>query len=345
MTKKMNMNLERYKKQILMKEIGEEGQVKLLKSNAVVIGCGALGSVISNTLARMGVGKIKIIDRDFVEEDNLHRQILFDEDDIRSNLPKAVAAARKLERINSHIEIEPVVADLNPENIESLIRGANCIIDGTDNFETRFLLNDAADKLSIPWIYGGVVAAGGMSFTIIPGLTPCFRCFMRNPPEPGTAETCDTAGVLTTAVSIVASIEATEAIKILSDKSVDLLNALIIIDAWSGTWRSIKMKADPECPVCRKKDYDFLNSVSVSRTEVLCGRNAIQISPANKSGLDFVEISNRLRKICDVAYNDYMLKFSVSEINITLFKDGRAIIKGSKDIAGARALYSKYIGQ
>ena len=336
--------MERYRKQILLREIGEEGQERLRSSHAVVIGCGALGTVIANTLVRMGVGSIAIVDRDFIETDNLHRQILFDEDDIRNNLPKAVAAARKLEKINPTITIKPVVEDINAGNIEDIIRVTDCVIDGTDNFETRFLINDACHHMKIPWVYGGVVGTYGMSYTILPGKTACFRCFIRDVPEPGATETCDTVGVLATAVSIIASIETTEAIKILTGRRDDLLGKLITIDVWNGRYQSIKLKVDENCPVCKHGRYDFLDARESSKTVSLCGRNAIQITPGKKTNIGFDELARRLERAGSVTYNEHLLKFTADGAEISLFRDGRAIMKGVKDEAAARTIFSKYIG-
>ncbi len=337
-------DLHRYRKQILLKEIGEFGQRRLMESRAAVIGCGALGSIISNTLVRMGVGSIVIADRDYLELDNLHRQILYDEDDVRSNLPKASAAAIKLGKINPDVVIEPVVADINAENICDIIRGADCVIDGTDNFETRFLINDACHRMNIPWIYGGVVGTHGMSYTILPGETACFRCFMRDLPGPGENETCDTVGVLATAVSIIASIETTEAVKILSRRRGDLNRELVTIDAWSGSYKTFKLKKDDDCPLCGKGEYDFLDERSLSKAVSMCGSNAIQITPGKKITIGFDEIAGRLSVIGSVIRNEHILKFSADGSDITLFRDGRAIIKGVKDEAAARTIFSKYIG-
>ncbi len=337
-------DLHRYRKQILLKEIGEFGQRRLMESRAVVIGCGALGSMISNTLVRMGVGSIVIADRDYIELDNLHRQILFDEDDIRANLPKAAAAAAKLRKINPDVEIEPVIADINAGNIENLIRGADCIIDGTDNFETRLLINDASYKMNIPWIYGGVVGTYGMTYTIIPGETACFRCFMHDAPKPGETETCDTVGVLATSVSVIASIETTEAVKILSRRRNDLSGNLVTIDLWSGMWKSFQLNKEKDCPLCGQGRYDFLDGKNSSKTVSLCGRNSIQITPAEKTIIGFEDIAGRLKSAGSVTYNEHLLKFSADGAEITLFKDGRAIIKGTKDESAARTIFSKYIG-
>lgn len=259
-------NTNRYAKQILLAEIGEEGQKKLNASTAVVAGCGALGSAIANSLVRSGVGRVRIVDRDVIELDNLARQILFDEEDIRRGLPKAMAAAEKLRLINSAVTIEPIVADIVPENVESIISGADIVIDGTDNFETRFLLNDACVKGNIPWIYGGVVVTYGMSYTIIPGKTPCFHCLMNEMPAPGDYPTGNTAGVLGTAVSIIASIEVTEGLKVLMGRHEDLLGKLVYVDVWKGLWELFDIrKGEKPCPVCDERRFDHLEAKAVRR--------------------------------------------------------------------------------
>jgi adenylyltransferase/sulfurtransferase len=338
-------SLNRYRKQILLKEIGKAGQKKLCNSFVVVAGCGALGSVIANSLARAGVGKIRIIDRDFIEEDNLQRQILFDEEDIHNKLPKAIAASKKLAKINSNIQIDPIVDDINPQNIESLIDGANLVLDGTDNFETRFLINDACIKNKVPWIYGGVTGTYGMSLTIIPNETPCFRCFIKECPKPGIIETCDTAGILSTAVNIIASIEVTEALKLLTGQKNALLGGLINIDIWEGRWRLTNInKNNNTCPTCGMQVYDFLKKKNTSKLEVLCGRMAIQITPSEKYSCSFHELSKRLETLGEVNSNNYMLQVKIDKYEITVFKDGRTIIKGTSDSKIARSLYSKYIG-
>jgi adenylyltransferase/sulfurtransferase len=335
----------RYFKQLLLAEIGEEGQKRLNGASAVVAGCGALGTVIANSLVRSGVGKVTIVDRDFIELDNLPRQVLFDEDDIRRGLPKAIAAAGKLRLINSEITIEPVVADLTAENIEQIIKGTDIVLDGTDNFETRFLINDACVKLGIPWIYAGVVATYGMSFTIIPGKTPCLQCFIGELPGPGDSPTCDTVGVLGTAVNMVASVEVTEGLKILMGKQDSLINKLIYIDVWYGTWKVFELKKDSKrCPVCDDRQFAFLEQKKGTRLTSLCGQNAVQISPPVLTSVYFRDLASRLRPHGEVSYNDYMLKFTIKPYEFTVFHDGRTIIKGTTDESEAKILFSKYIG-
>ncbi|HYA13222.1 MAG TPA: ThiF family adenylyltransferase [Syntrophales bacterium] len=336
---------DRYFKQILLAEIGEEGQKRLNGASAVIAGCGGLGTVIASSLVRFGVGKVTIVDRDFIELDNLARQVLFDEEDIRRGLPKAIAAAERLMLINSEITVEPVVADLTAENIERIIKDTDIVLDGTDNFETRFLINDACVKLGIPWIYGGVVATYGMSFTIIPGTTPCLKCFITELPGPGSTPTCDTVGVLGTAVNTVASIEVTEALKILLGKQDALIRKLIYVDVWYGTWNLFELKKDEKrCPVCDDRQFAFLEKKKGTRLASLCGQNAVQISPPAATGVLFKELASRLASSGKVSYNDYMLRFTIEPYEFTVFPDGRTIIKGTMDESMAKTLFSKYIG-
>jgi adenylyltransferase/sulfurtransferase len=336
---------DRYFKQSLLSEIGSSGQEKLMGSSVVIAGCGALGTSIASSLVRSGVGRITIIDRDYIEYDNLPRQILFDEEDIERGLPKAVAAAEKLQRINSSAEIVPVVADLTSVNIEKLVAGADLIMDGTDNFETRFLINEVSDKLKIPWVYAGVVATYGMIFAVIPGKTPCLNCFIKEIPEPGSSPTCDTAGVLGTAVTMVTSLEVTEGLKILTGNYDSLIGKLIYADVWLGTFSSFDIKkVGGDCPVCDLHRYDYLEKHRGIKTVSLCGHNAVQVSPESPLNLDFEELSRRLKNAGEVKYNSYLMKFTVRHYEFNIFPDGRAIIKNVDDPVAAKNLYSKYIG-
>jgi len=318
----------------------------LAASRALICGCGALGSVIANTLVRAGVGKVRIVDRDFVELSNLARQALFDEADAVAGLPKAVAAAEKLRGVNSGVEIEPVVADVNHENIERLCDGVDVILDGTDNFETRFLLNDAAVKLGLPWIYGGCVGAEGQTMTILPGETPCLRCLMEKCPVPGSTPTCDTAGILGPIVGVIASIEAMEAIKILSGNRDGVSRQLTVVDLWQNQIKHVDvshLRDEVDCLTCKRKEFSWLAGREGSRTAVLCGRNAVQLShPGAKVSLD--ELAKRLSGMGQITMNQYLLRLNVSPYEIAVFSDGRAIISGTDDIAIARTIYAKYIG-
>ena len=331
--------MKRYEKHMLLKEIGKEGQKKLLSSSIMIVGCGALGNAVANSLARAGVGKIKVVDRDYVEIDNLHRQILFDEKDAKERKPKAIAVAEKLRSINSEIEIIPIIADVNSSNIEKLINDIDLIIDGTDNMETRFLINDVCIKHDIPWIYGAVVATEGMTMNIMPEKTACLRCLIHELPAPGVLPTCDTVGVLNTAVNVIASLQATEAIKILVGKKIR--REAIHVDVWNGTWFPIKVKRRAECITCGKRVFEFLEKEQVD-VIILCGRNAVQINPRKK--ISFEELNERLKNVGEVSYNEYMLRFKIDEYEFIIFEDGRTIIKGVGSKELAKSLYAKYIG-
>jgi adenylyltransferase/sulfurtransferase len=343
----MDRTLERYSRQIFFPGIGEEGQRKLLKSYVVVVGCGALGTVIAGSLARAGVGRLKIVDRDFVEENNLQRQILFDEDDVKENLPKAVAAQRKLEKINSHIQIESFVTDVNHTNIESILEGADLVMDGTDNFEARYLINDACIKHKIPWVYGACVSSYGLSMTIIPYQTPCLRCVLETAPPAGATPTCDTAGVIGPIVNTIASIQVTEGLKILTRNWKALRKEIVIIDLWEGSFTKADISHSREvsnCPTCKQGRFEFLEGKEGSHMTILCGRDAVQITHKTPIQVQFESLAQKLQSVGTVSYNLYILKFKVDGFDITLFPDGRAIIKGVKDPAIAKGIYAKYIG-
>lgn len=337
--------MERYARQMILAEVGREGQERLRGARVAVIGCGALGTVISNHLVRAGVGYVRIIDRDFIELNNLQRQVLFDEDDIEQGLPKAVAAALKLRRVNSQISIEPLVTDITPRNIEEIIRDVDLVMDGTDNFETRFLVNDACIKNRIPWIYAGVISTYGMTMAIIPHRTPCLRCLMAEIPPAGSTPTCDTVGVLSTAVDIIASFEVTEGFKLLMGHEAELHNQLIFVNAWTAelTRLSISKTAGP-CPTCENGRFDFLEAREGSTATRLCGKGAVQIYLHGSSHVCLTDLAVRLRSVGRVAFNDYMLRLHVAPYEITLFPDGRAIIKGTDDEVLARTLYSRFVG-
>jgi adenylyltransferase/sulfurtransferase len=338
--------LERYSRQIRFPGVGESGQGRLLLARAAICGCGALGTVLANTLARAGVGRLRIIDRDFVESNNLQRQVLFDEQDVESKLPKAVAAAAKLGRVNSQIEIEPVVADIDRRNVLSLVADASVILDGTDNFEVRYLLNDAAVSLNKPWVYGGCVGSQGQTMTIVPGETPCLRCLFPAAPAPGDAATCEVAGVLGPIVSVVASIQAAEAIKLLVGDQAHLNRSLVYIDIWENTWRrfDIAKTAASDCPCCRKHQFDWLDGKHGSQTVALCGRNAVQVSPEGGASLDLAKLAKDLKGFGPVSANKYLVRLDIDGFQFTVFADGRAIIKGTDDPEKARTLYARYIG-
>ncbi len=340
-------SLERYSRQVRFPRLGEAGQRALLKSRVTLCGCGALGTVLANHLSRAGVGSIRIIDRDFIETHNLQRQVLFDEDDVAQNLPKAEAAARKLRAINSTINIEAIVTDIDHTNIIDLVGDADLILDGTDNFETRYLINDAAVKLGKPWVFGGVIGSEGQTMTIIPGKTPCLRCLIETAPPPGMTPTCETAGVLGPAVAVIASFEAVEAIKLLTGAT-DALNAdLIMVDVWDWTFRQLKVAGllgKVNCPCCQQRRFEWLEGGLGSHTTTLCGRNAVQVAARRSVPLDFCELASRLNALGEVRYNNFMLRFGTEGYEFTVFPDGRAIIKGTNDIAKARTLYAQFVG-
>ena len=333
---------DRYSRQILFKEIGADGQEKLKRSRVVIVGCGATGSILVSLLARAGVGTLTILDRDYVEPSNLQRQSLFDENDARDSVPKAIAAARQIARFNSQIAIEPHVADLTPQNADSLLDRADLILDGTDNFETRYLINDYAVKNSMPWIYAAAVGSYAVTMNILPGENACLACVFPESPR-GSIETCETAGILNSAVNLVASLAATEALKLLVGARSRLRGTLLSWDVWTND-RAEVQAASPRagCRVCGQRD--FVHLASEGRPHItLCGRNSVQIHERARP-VDFTEIGARLEPLGTVRHNDFVLKFFRQPYEITLFPDGRAIIKGTTDTAIARSLYARYIG-
>lgn len=335
--------MNRYEKQILYSEIGAKGQKLLLNSKVIIIGCGALGTVIANNLVRSGVGFIKIVDRDYIELSNLQRQMLFDEDDLENNIPKAIAASQKLKKINSTIQIESIVDDVNSKNIEDLCSGMDVILDATDNLQTRYLINDISIKLNIPWVYGGVIGSTGMVHTIIPHKTPCLRCMFPEIAPAGSVETCDTAGVLNPITSIVASTESMEAIKILLNRKDVVIKGLQYMDIWNNEFEMIELSINKSCKACASKTFDFLNRES-DESVYLCGKNSVQINPIQKN-ISEENLLNRLDSLgLEYKKNAYFIKFTVEEVQFTLFYDGRAILKNTSDKIRAQSLYAKYIG-
>jgi molybdopterin/thiamine biosynthesis adenylyltransferase len=343
------MSLERYSKQILFRDIREAGQRKICGGRVLVCGCGALGSALADGLTRAGVGFLRIVDRDFVEISNLQRQVLFDEEDVRSNLPKAIAAGRKLAKINSEITIEPVVADIDHTNILDFARDVDLFVDGMDNFETRFLMNDAALELRKPWVYGGCIGSHGQTMAIFPGETACLQCLIEAPPGPGAAETCDTAGVLAPIISVIASLQIVDALKILSGRRDLVSPVLTVVDVWDGTFRRMNManvREQAQCAACVGGQRDWLHGHKGSQTTVLCGRNAVQISPSERVSLSLPELAERFKSSGEVSLNPFLVRLNVTggEHQLTVFPDGRAIIKGTPDPAVARTLYARYVG-
>jgi len=339
-------DLERYSRQILFQRIGETGQLKLLNSKVAIVGVGALGTVIANHLVRSGVGYIRLIDRDLVEFSNLQRQTLFDEEDASFQLPKVIAAQKRLNKINSSVTIDAHIADINLDNAEELLTGMDCIVDGTDNFMTRFLINDVAVKYRVPWVHGAAVSSRGMFTSIIPGKTPCYRCLFPNVPT-GTGETCDTVGVLSPLTDIIGSFQALEAIKILiREKTTPNLEQIDIWD-YSTMQMDISEGRNPHCPTCVNHQFDFLDRSSDQQIAytTLCGRNTVQINPRNKRELDVRKLAENLKKSGNVSGNDYLLRFSPDvDTSIVVFKDARVLIHGTNDVVKAKLLYSKYIG-
>lgn len=322
--------------------MGEAGQQRLLASSAVVVGCGAIGAATASLLTRAGVGKLRIIDRDFVESSNLQRQTLFDEADALATLPKAIAAERKLRSINSSVSVEGQVADLSPRNAADLLSPFDLILDGTDNFETRFLINDFAVKTGKPWIYAAAVASYGLTMTIRPEATPCLACLMETQ-QRHLEETCDTIGVLGPIVNLIASLEAAEAMKLLSGRTDALHNRLISCDVWSGHFQSIRIARNPGCRACARHEFPYLDGEAQPHV-TMCGRDSVQIHERNRA-LDLAVLKSRLSPtVSDIRHNDFLLRFRIPPYEMTVFSDGRAILKGTKDPAVARSLYARYIG-
>jgi molybdopterin/thiamine biosynthesis adenylyltransferase len=337
--------MERYSRQILFAGIGEEGQRRLRAARVVVVGCGALGSAQVESLARAGLGSLRIVDRDFVEESNLQRQTLFTEADARERLPKAVAAARRIAEINSEVEVEPIVADARHGNIERFVAGCDIVLDGTDNFATRYLINDACVKHNVPWVYGAAVGSYGVTMTVRPHATPCLRCVFEETPPAGSAQTCDTAGVIQPIIAIVAAIQISEALKLLAGHTEDLHGTLMQLDVWRNEWRRIKLgKPATDCPTCALARYETLAAESDEFAAVLCGRNAVQVSPARASEIDLASLAERLRAAGRVKANEYLVRLSAGDYELTIFKDARAIIRGTDDTGVARSLYARYVG-
>ncbi len=336
------MNSEKYSRQILFSPIGAEGQERLRQSKVVIVGCGALGTAQANALVRAGVGTVRIVDRDFVEESNLQRQMLFDEADARESLPKAVAAERKLRQINSDVDVQGIVADADSSNIEEFIEGFHVVLDATDNFETRYLLNDAAVKLGIPWIYGAVVASYATTMTILPGRTACLACVFPKFPQ-GMHDTCDTVGVIGPAVSWAAALQSTEALKIMLGCESELHGSLVAYDLWSNRFQQVKTPRDLQCRVCAAREFANLEQGGPTHIS-MCGRNSVQIHQTESRALDLAALKTRLEQFGPVRANEFLLKCSLDPYELTVFPDGRVIVKGTQDPAVARGLYARYIG-
>lgn len=336
---------ERYSRQVLFDKIGREGQEKLLASRVLIVGCGALGASHAEMLSRAGVGRLRIVDRDFVEYTNLQRQTLFSESDAADRLPKAVAAKNRIARINSEVEVEAIVADVNNSNVESLIDGCDVVLDGTDNFQIRYLLNDACVKHKRTWVYGAAVSSYGTSMTVIPHETPCLRCIFEEMPDAGSSPTCDTAGVIMPIISSISAVQVSEALKLLVGDTASLHRSLIQVDIWENDWRKIKLSEPaPECPCCGLGRYEFLDAESAEFSAVLCGRDAVQIAPPRPTELDLAAFAERVAPFGEIKQNEYLVRFNVDGHEVTVFRDARAIIKGTSDVTAARSIYSRFVG-
>ncbi|MEI7026151.1 ThiF family adenylyltransferase [Paenibacillus sp. y28] len=338
----------RYSRQVLFAPIGEEGQRRLIGSRVAIVGMGALGTVLANHMVRAGVGFVRIIDRDFVEASNLQRQMLYDEDDARQSRPKAAAAAEKLGRINSQVTVEPHIVDLNTLNAEELLTGVDLVLDGTDNFSVRFLINDVCVKHGIPWVYGGAVSSRGVSLAVLPGDTPCLRCIFGQPPAQGTAETCDTAGVIGPIIHLVASYQATEALKLLIGAREKVNPRMMHFDLWHGHHSGVDVSGarKQDCPACGERHFEFLEAErDGDMMQSLCGRDSVQIVPSAPQRFDLQEWAQKWKPLGNVEANPFLLKLHLpGQITLVLFPDGRLLVQGTGDMTIAKTLYSKYIG-
>lgn len=336
----------RYSRQELFSPIGEEGQQKIREKHVLIIGAGALGSANAEMFVRAGVGTVTIVDRDYVDWSNLQRQQLYAESDVENNLPKAVAAKKRLEEINSEVRVEALVQDVTAEELEELVTDVDVMIDATDNFETRFIVNDIAQKYAIPWIYGACVGSYGLSYTILTSKTPCLSCLLQSIPLGGA--TCDTAGIISPAVSLVVSHQVTEALKLLVEDYESLREGLVSFDVWKNEYSCMNVQKlrKHNCPSCGENAlYPYLNKENTSKTAVLCGRNTVQIRPPHKEEMDFERYKGLLNdRVNDLNVNPYLLSFSVEEKRLVAFKDGRVLVHGTKDISEAKTIYHRYFG-
>jgi molybdopterin/thiamine biosynthesis adenylyltransferase len=332
----------RYSRQIRFAPVGEAGQARIRAATVAVVGCGALGAVACELLARAGLGRLRIIDRDFVELSNLQRQTLFDEADAAEGLPKAAAAARRLARVNCEVALEPMIADMTPSNIDELLEGAALILDGTDNFEARFLINDYSVRQGVPWIYAAAVGSYGLKLAILPGRTACLRCVYPEPPQ-GAQPTCETEGVLAPVTAAIASLACGDALKFLACGPPAIATRLTTIDVWSGEIRQTAPPArDPDCPCCARRQFVHLSGERRAPIS-LCGRNAVQIHERRRP-IDLPELARRLAPVAAVRSNEFAVRAAINGYELTVFPDGRAIIKGTTDPGVARSLYARYVG-
>jgi molybdopterin-synthase adenylyltransferase len=334
----------RYSRQMLFRGIGREGQLRLHASRVAIVGMGALGTVLATQLVRAGVGYIRLLDRDIIEASNLQRQSLYDEEDAKNGMPKAAVAKEKLARANSDVQIEAVITDLTWQNAESLLSDVDLIMDGTDNFQVRYLINDVAVKYSIPWSYGGVVSSYGTTAFIRSGETPCLVCLFGDE-QGGGQDTCDTVGVIAPAVSTIASLQVAESLKYLTGHAEKLAGTLTYVDVWNNEFRQVKFPAiDVNCSCCGKKAFHALAPQKDTLAVSMCGRHTIQVKPAKPLDLSLQQVGARLQTIGEVKQNEFLLRVAFGEVEITLFADGRALVHGTDDIAHARSLYARYIG-
>jgi adenylyltransferase/sulfurtransferase len=336
--------MSRYSRQELFAGIGPEGQAAIRKARVTLVGCGALGSVLADTMVRAGVGSLTVVDRDYLELSNLHRQSLFDEEDVRRGLPKAVAAEARLRAVNSEVEVHGVVADLAADNAAELVAGANLVLDGTDNFETRFLLNDVCVRAGVPWVYGACVGSYGLALLVRPKVSPCLRCVLEDMPAPGSGPTCDTAGVVAPIVHVIAGIQGAEALKVLAGRTESLLPGIVTVDLWQGTFEVMDLRQQaPSCPACTRGRFDYAEA-AVGGSAVLCGRDAVQMRAPRGTRVDLPSLAGRLAAVGDVTANEYLVRFRADANELVVFADGRAIVKGVKDVAQARSVYARYVG-
>jgi len=337
---------DRYSRQIRFPPLGHEGQGRLTAARVAIIGCGALGSGSALALARAGVGSLRLIDRDVPELSNLPRQVLFDEADVAAGLPKAVAAARQLERINRAIAIEPVVADLTAANAVELLANVDVIVDGTDNLEARYLVNEVACRTSVPWVHGGAIGAEGRVLTVIPGQTACLRCLVPEPPPPGTLPTCDTAGIIGPAAIVVGAVQAAEVIKLVVGEAEAPAGRMLACDLWTFQWRVIDLAplAEKGCPTCRGGDFPWLEGRLGGAAVPVCGREAVQVTAASGGFVDLASLADRLAGVSEVTVNQWLLRANVEPgIRLSVFADGRAIVDGTRDEARGRAIVARYL--
>ncbi len=333
---------ERYSRQTRVRGVGEDGQRRIGAGRVGVLGLGALGSVSANALARAGVGHLRLIDRDIVDLSNLQRQVLFNELDAAAARPKAVAAADHLRGVNSQITIEPVVQELDAGCIEDLIRDLDVVVDGSDNFALRYLVNDACVKHGLPWVYGGALGSYGMTTTILPGRTACLQCFIGPMPDPGSIETCSTAGVLAPVTGVIANTQAAEVLKLLVGASPR--ETVLIVDLWQGSADVVELRRAPDCPVCVHGRFEHLESADSTRVRVMCGEDTVQVNPARRAALSLDRLAERFAELGEARLHDGVLRLKLDTLDLTLFADGRALIRGVRDEAHALNLYAEYVG-